>query len=336
MRVGGDTARSQEIGLDLDSPTVRRNVGNVLPADAISARSSTIILGQEIHTNDYIDRRVTWAQRGIGASALLAVLCYITGQIVNSYFLRLFTIALGVFVNIFIGVLYCNNFSFVIVKRLSKEPNVIIIAALTVFNLIVDIATSHNLLGPVFSSIYLLTMNAYVFSDALIWKSRSFMICIGALFVILNVFNIYGNTFGDFSNGVVLLEYTVENNTYTIMKREVKRSIYIQIIIFSAHSVYVMCVDRSMELMVFATGNVYKRDVASLLRCNNEGTQKRIKWAQCFTLIFFSLSALSFSSLCLSMEMFFTFLPFLLGCYHWHRSAFFVTETCRCVWQSDC
>ena len=121
------------------------------------------------------------------------------------------------------------------------------------------------------------------------------MICIGALFVILNVFNIYGNTFGDFSNGVVLLKYTVGKNTYTIMKREVKRSIYIQIIIFSAHSVYIMCVDKSMELMLFATGNVYKRDVASLLRCNNEGTRKRIKWAQCFTLIFFTLSALSFS-----------------------------------------
>ena len=163
MRGGGDIARSQEIVPDLDSPTVRRNVGNVLPADAISRRSSTIILGQEIHTDDYIDRRVKWAQRGIGASALLAVLCYITGEIVNSYFLRLLAIAFGVLVNIFIGILYCNNFSFVIVKRLSKEPNVIIIAALTVFNLIVDIATSHNLLGPVFASIYFLTINAYVF-----------------------------------------------------------------------------------------------------------------------------------------------------------------------------
>ena len=121
------------------------------------------------------------------------------------------------------------------------------------------------------------------------------MICIGALFVILNVFNIYGNTFGDFYKGEALLKYTVENNTYTIMKREVKRSVYIQIIIFSAHSVYIMCVDKRMELMLFATGNVYKKDVASLLRCNNEGTRKRIKWAQCFTLIFSILSFLLFS-----------------------------------------
>ena len=196
-------------------------------------------------------------------------------------------IAFGVLAAVFVGILCCNNFSFVIVKRLSKEPNVIIIVALTVFNLIVDIATSHDLLRPVLACLYLLAINTYVFTDALILKSRSFIICIGALFVILMVFNIYGNTFGDWSNGVVLLKYTVENNTYTIMKREVKRSVYIQIIIFSAHSVYVMCVDKRMELMLFATGNVYKKDVASLLRCNNEGTQKRIKWAQFYANIFY-------------------------------------------------
>ena len=80
------------------------------------------------------------------------------------------------------------------------------------------------------------------------------------------------------------------------MKRELKRSVYIQIIIFGAHSVYVMCVDKSMELMLFATGNVYKKDVASLLRCNNEGIRKRIKWAQCFTVIFSTLAILSFTT----------------------------------------
>ena len=160
----------------------------------ISGRSSRIILGQEIHTNDYIDRRVKWAQRGIGASALLAVLCYITG-------VYTLAIAFNVLVNVFIGILYCNNFSFVIVKRLSKEPNVIIIVALTVFNLIVDIATPHDLLTPVFACLYFIVINAYVFFDALIWKSRSFIICIGAMCVILTVFNIYGNTFGDFQWG---------------------------------------------------------------------------------------------------------------------------------------
>ena len=122
------------------------------------------------------------------------------------------------------------------------------------------------------------------------------MICVGAVFVVVNVFNIYNNIFGDESNGVVLLKYTIQNKLYTIMKREVKRSIYIQILLFGAHGVYVMCVDKSMELMVFATGNVYKRDIASLLGCNNEGIRKRIKWAQCFTLIFFTLAILSFTT----------------------------------------
>ena len=56
-----------------------------------------------------------------------------------------------------------------------------------------------------------------------------------------------------------------------------------------------MCVDKTMELMIFATGNVYKKDIASLLGCNNEGTQIRIKWAQRLTLICFTLGVSFFT-----------------------------------------
>ena len=120
-----------------------------------------------------------------------------------------------------------------------------------------------------------------MFSDALIWKSRSFIICVGVLFVALIFFNIYTNTIGNSYHGVVLLKYTVQKKTFTIMKRDIKLSIHFQILL--------MCVDKTMELMIFATGNVYKKDIASLLRCNNDGTQNRIKWAQRLTLICFTL-----------------------------------------------
>ena len=67
---------------DTDSPTVRD--GNVLPADAISRRSSKLVLGQEVHADNYIIKRIKWAQRGIGASSLLDLTL---GQLVNSNFL---------------------------------------------------------------------------------------------------------------------------------------------------------------------------------------------------------------------------------------------------------
>ena len=43
-----------------------------------------------------------------------------------------------------------------------------------------------------------------------------------------------------------------------IMKRATQRSIYFQIILFTAYGIYTMFVDKTMELMMFATDNIYK------------------------------------------------------------------------------
>ena len=72
MHVRGDIVRSKDVIPDTDSPTVRD--GNVLPADAISRRSSKLVLGKEVHADNYIDKRIKWAQRGIGASSCLTLL----------------------------------------------------------------------------------------------------------------------------------------------------------------------------------------------------------------------------------------------------------------------
>ena len=42
------------------------------------------------------------------------------------------------------------------------------------------------------------------------------------------------------------------------MKRSVKRSIYIQIMLFSMNGIYTLFKDRKQELMIFATGNIYR------------------------------------------------------------------------------
>ena len=42
------------------------------------------------------------------------------------------------------------------------------------------------------------------------------------------------------------------------MKRSTKRSIYVQVLLFSANGIYTTFVDKTMKLMVFATGNIYK------------------------------------------------------------------------------
>ena len=42
------------------------------------------------------------------------------------------------------------------------------------------------------------------------------------------------------------------------MKRQTKCSIYLQILLFSINSVYIMFEDKEMQFMIFATRNIYK------------------------------------------------------------------------------
>ena len=94
--------------------------------------------------------------------------------------------------------------------------------------------------------------------DAVKLKSRIFVIIGGSLSTLLNIYNIYGNTFGKWDKGKVLFNYTIQGEEYTIMKRSIQRSIFLQILLFSMTAVYTMFKDKKMELMIFATGNIYR------------------------------------------------------------------------------
>ena len=94
--------------------------------------------------------------------------------------------------------------------------------------------------------------------DAVKVKSRMFVIAIGIIFVLANIHNVYNLIFGNWSQGVILFKYTIQENDYTFMKRSTKRSIYIQVLLFSIDGIYTLFKDRKQELMIFATGNIYR------------------------------------------------------------------------------
>ena len=81
---------------------------------------------------------------------------------------------------------------------------------------------------------------------------------IGILFVLVNMNNIYDRTLRDADQGVVLFKYTVQENEYTFMQRSTQRSIFIQIMLFSMNGIYTLFRDRKMDLMIFATGHIYR------------------------------------------------------------------------------
>ena len=85
-----------------------------------------------------------------------------------------------------------------------------------------------------------------------------FIIAFGILFVFVHIYFIYNLIFGNFDQGVVLFKYTMQGNNYAFMKRATKRSIFLQITLFSMDGIYTVFKDRKQELMIFATGHIYR------------------------------------------------------------------------------
>ena len=209
------------------------------------------LLGQEIEIDDGLEWRVKWGQRGTWVFGLLAAICYVARQLIAS-------IVLGVILFIFLGVLYYQNVSFVTAKRLLRETNVVIIILLSLCNAAIDIVRPAHSLSQINGFVYILGISAFVFLDAVNVKSRVFVMVIGILFVFVNVNEIFDRTFKEWDQGVILFKYNIQENEYSIMKRSVKRSIFLQIMLFSMNGIYTLFKDRKQELLIFATGHIYR------------------------------------------------------------------------------
>ena len=101
-------------------------------------------------------------------------------------------------------------------------------------------------------------MSIFLFLDAVKEKSRVFVIAVGIIFILMNIYNIFDRIFGDADYGIVLLKYTIQGNEYTFMKRSIKRSIFLQVMLFSTNGIYTLFEDRKQELLIFATGHIYR------------------------------------------------------------------------------
>ena len=154
--------------------------------------------------------------------------------------------------------MYYKNFSSVLFKRLIKEPNVIIIMGLSIYNLVVEMVTTTNSLTQFWRCVCFV-VNAFLFMDALVIKSRYFVISLGSLAVLLNLYNLLQSTIGDWNEGVVLFNYSYNGNQYTIMKRQTQQSLFWQVLLFAANAVYTMIIDKEMEVLMFVRRNIYRR-----------------------------------------------------------------------------
>ena len=231
----------------------------------IYKRNTSIRQGNEIVMEKWFYWRNKWGQRGIPLFCFLGILCYtLTYVYENSstngmyVFMQGCTLGFSTIALMFICLFYYKNVSFIICKRLLYEPNVVMIIILTLFVLTIDFLKPHDVYSYPIAIVYVVCTIAFVFLDAIKVKTRCFVLVAGLVYLLLNMFIIYSHIFGNSGGHDVLFKYSIQNIEYTFMKRATKRSIFIQITLFSISGLWTLCKDTKMELLMFATGNIYR------------------------------------------------------------------------------
>ena len=221
-------------------------------------RKSIRLLGNVVEPDEWLDWRVKWGQRGAAASICLSILFYVLNNVFFGNHNRpLFVATLLFFVGFVIGLgtLYFKNVSSAIARRLLKEVNVVMILVLGISIFIIDCVKPYNSFSPINGFIYLFGTTLVVFLDGVKKKSRALVLVIGIIFSLVTLYNIYMLTFTGTDTGVILFQY---NNDYVFRKRSMKRSCFIQILLFSLNGMWTMIKDKKMEKIMFATGNIYR------------------------------------------------------------------------------
>ena len=172
--------------------------------------------------------RLKGGQCGVACFGVIATVLYVIGSFTSNSAVTLTAICFGCILLVCGGFMFYKNVSLLICKRIMKEPNVIIIVLVAIFNLILDFILPSSSFSWMNGIIYFLVTILIILIDVMKVKSRNMVIIGYSAFVTVNLYNIYGTTFGDDNVGYTLATYKVENEEVIIWKRSIKRSIYIK------------------------------------------------------------------------------------------------------------
>ena len=228
--------------------------------DFHSDRPKRIMLfGQAFHVDESFLWRVKWGQRGAGLSSFCTFLCYLmTFTFPKNIALQTLMVLFSIGILCSAITFYKNNIYSEVVKRLLKEPRVWIIIVSVIMIFLIDTLKPHNSFSWMFGLIYMVTTLNVLLLDAVRKKNRWFVIYCGALFSLINILNIYDRIFGTVDVDVVLMEYSISGKKLHFMKRDVKRSMYLNIMLFSISGIWIMLKDKEMDVMMFANGLIYR------------------------------------------------------------------------------
>ena len=136
--------------------------------DASNGADSTIDASNRANSaiNEWLKWRVKWGQRGVVVFCLAAIICFVASESrIFGFFIA--TIVFSIIALLCVGMFYYKNVSFVVVKQLLCEANVVVILLSTVCNCIINIVLPYNPFSATNGIVYLLFVNCFVFQDAL-------------------------------------------------------------------------------------------------------------------------------------------------------------------------
>jgi hypothetical protein len=222
-------------------------------------RSSIMLLGVETQVDyETTKKRIRIGQQIILIFSFFAIVTFV----INHAFLEseiisvtILTLACGAIVFSGVCMLFYKNISFAISLRLLKELNVLVLFVSGLLNWIIDIYRPSSVMSPVYGFLYFLATLAILSMDAIILKDRRFALAICTLFSCLTLFNLYQCTIGSDKIGDVIF---YGFNKMPFYNRSVKRSIFLNIALFSVSGIWILIFDKKMEFMIFATGRIYR------------------------------------------------------------------------------
>ena len=142
-----------------------------------SRRRTVLVFGEEKFVDDAAEKRILWAQRTLSLSYIVTAGSYVISDYLTTTKIPITVCVISFAVSIVCyGCLCYDNVSFVILKRLLKELNIIFIVILALCNWAIDIGMPYRPESPVLGSMYWLATVTYILIDAVITKSRYFVL----------------------------------------------------------------------------------------------------------------------------------------------------------------
>ena len=200
-----------------------------------------------------LKRRVKNAQKVCAGAGVVGIVFYILSDyyvIMNWGVIACIITYIGGFYNI-----YHNNISLVVLKRVFREVNVLVILGLTLCNVVVDGMQPENPFSSVMGCGYVICALSIFTADAIEIKSRTMILTLGSMFSILTLYNLLSYVFMSTALGVELYNF---GGGHVFYKRSVKRSIYFNICTSSFKGVKNAFKDKDMNLLMFVTDPVYR------------------------------------------------------------------------------